>query len=102
MFIVGETVICRDGSFNEEIKKLYIALPVEGQSYVVRGVCPAYNSKMEPEIGIYLIGLLNPKSAKPPFPERSFNSERFVRPAELTEEEILALGQSKEKELVEK
>jgi hypothetical protein len=57
-------------------------LPKKGVVYVIREVKVGVSLKGEVgEICLYLIGLVNPKSTTPPFPERGFNSERF-RPLE--------------------
>lgn len=57
---------------------LYLSLPKKDQIYVIRNVVLGVNWKSEPgEVCLYLVGLNNPRSSKPPFPERGFNSERF-------------------------
>ena len=85
MFVNGQKVVCINDQFPEWIKKLYSALPTEGVTYVVRGstVGVAYgdDGRVEGEICVYLVGLVNPTSNKPPFRERGFNAERF-RPLE--------------------
>ena len=43
-------------------------------------------------LAVYLVGLHNPCSDQPPYPERGFKCERFRPLDELTEEEILALS----------
>lgn len=84
-----------DDKFDSGIAKFYTALPKKDVTYVIRGVCVGVNSKAEPgEVCVYLIGLHNPKSDRPPFPERGFNSERF-RPLEEVQQR-----QSKEDEIV--
>lgn len=99
MFITGQKVVCIDGKFPLGIERYYDALPKEGVTYVVRGLCPAIGFKHEDEICVYLIGLTNPKSNKPPFPERGFKCERFRPLEDLTEEEIEKLANLKEKEI---
>lgn len=85
MFTVGQKVCCIDGKFNLAIAKFYVGLPKEGQIYTIRsvsiGISPAGE---EGEIAVTLRELINPKSSKPPHPERAFNAMRF-RP--LTEAE---------------
>lgn len=85
--IVGQKVVCVDGKFPEAIRGHYTALPVEGVVYVVRAVKVGVNWQSEPgEVCVYLVGLSNPCSNRPPFPERGFNAERF-RPLEECQEE---------------
>jgi hypothetical protein len=84
--IVGQKVVCINGQFDPCIAKFYVALPVEGVVYVIRNVVMGVNPK-DPtgehgcEVCLYLVGLNNPRSSMPPFPERGFNAERF-RPLE--------------------
>lgn len=92
MFINGQKVACIDDVFSTEIKKFYAALPVKGLVYVVRGMAPGIASNRDPEICVYLIGLQNPCSDKPPYPERGFRGDRFRPLQEMTTEEIMALG----------
>lgn len=76
--VVGQKVVCVDDKFPLAVAKLYKSLPKQGVVYVVRNVVLGVNWKAQPgEVCLYLIGLNNPRSSKPPFPERGFNSERF-------------------------
>lgn len=87
--IVGQKVVCVDDKFPESAMRLYTALPVKDVTYVIRGVVLGVNWQSQPgEVCLYLIGLNNPRSETPPFPERGFNSERF-RPLEEVQEENL-------------
>lgn len=87
--IVGQKVVCVDGKFPDAVLELYTALPVEGTVYVIRAVKLGVNWQSEPgEVCLYLIGLNNPCSNVPPYPERGFNSERF-RPLEEVQENLL-------------
>jgi len=80
--IVGQKVVCVNDTFPAAVSVLYQALPVKDRVYVIRAVSIGVNWKAEPgEVCVYLIGLHNPRSETPPFPERGFNSERF-RPLE--------------------
>ena len=80
--IVGQKVVCVDDKFPPEAVQFYAALPKKDQIYVIREVKIGVNWKAEAgEVCLYLIGLVNPRSDKPPFPERGFNAERF-RPLE--------------------
>jgi hypothetical protein len=80
--IVGQKVVCVDDAFPPEAYELYISLPRKDAVYVIRQVSIGVNWKGEPgEVCLLLIGLHNPRSSAPPFPERGFNSERF-RPLE--------------------
>jgi hypothetical protein len=80
--IVGQKVVCVDDKFPPEVAQFYQSLPKKDQIYVIREVKIGVNWKAEAgEVCLYLIGLVNPRSDKPPFPERGFNAERF-RPLE--------------------
>ena len=80
--IVGQKVICVDDQFPPEVSDLYLALPKRDVVYVIRQVSLGVNWASEPgEVCLLLVGLNNPRSSAPPFPERGFNSERF-RPLE--------------------
>jgi hypothetical protein len=90
MFTTGQKVVCVNGEFPDWIKKLYRELPVKDVVYVVRGttVGVGYGSngrEDEGEICVYLVGLNNPTSNKPPYRERGFKWDRF-RPLETTTE----------------
>jgi hypothetical protein len=79
---VGQKVVCINDEFPEAIRQFYTALPVKDVTYVVRQVCVGINPRGEAgEVCLYLVGLHNPRSETPPFPERGFSSERF-RPLE--------------------
>ncbi len=74
----GQKVVCVDDRFPVGIERIYNVLPKAGVVYVVRDVSLGVNWKGEPgEVAITLVGLVNPKSTKPPYPERAFNAERF-------------------------
>ncbi len=78
MFTTGQKVVCIDDKFPLDILQYYVALPKEGVVYVVRGTTVGISPDgQEGEIAVYLIGLNNPKSSKPPFRERGFKAERF-------------------------
>ena len=101
MFITGQKVVCIDDAFDATAKKLYTALPVAGKVYVVRGMAPGISTNCrDNELAVYLIGLQNPCSGVPPFREFGFKAERFRPLEELTEEEIRALTEPAEGELV--
>lgn len=84
MFITGQKVVCIDGSFSQEIRKFYTALPIQDQVYVVRGTTVGVSPfGQEGEICVYLVGLINPCSSVSPYRERGFKAERF-RPLDET------------------
>lgn len=94
MFIQGQKVVCVDDVFPPNIQLHYVALPKAGKVYVVRGMAPGISPDFhEGELAVYLVGLHNPRSSKPPGRERGFKVERFRPLEELTDEEIMALGQ---------
>lgn len=97
MFTTNQKVVCIDDNFPPQVCCHYTALPEEGKVYVVRGVAPGIGYDMnEGELCIYLVGLQNPCSSKPPHRERGFKAERF-RPLDEMQSEIMA-----EKDLVQK
>jgi hypothetical protein len=78
MFVTGQKVVCVDDHFPLGIQKFYSALPKKDVVYVVRGTTVGIGLDMqEGEICVYLVGLVNPCSSKPPHRERGFKAERF-------------------------
>lgn len=76
--IVGQKVVCVDDKFPIGTEKYYTSLPQKDVTYVIRNVSIGVNWMGEAgEVCLHLIGIVNPKSDRPPFPERGFNSERF-------------------------
>lgn len=76
--IVGQKVVCVDDKFHPSVAQFYTALPKKDLVYVIRRVSLGVSINGDPgEVCLHLIGLNNPRSNKPPFPERGFNSERF-------------------------
>lgn len=76
--VVGQKVVCVDDVFPANIGLFYRELPKKDVTYVIRAVKIGVNFKGEAgEVCLYLIGLTNPTSSTPPYPERGFNSERF-------------------------
>lgn len=76
---VGSKVVCVDDKFPEQIIHFYQELPIEGEVYTVRNVSVGLNWHGEAgEVCLLLQEITNPKSDAPPFPERGFNSERFM------------------------
>jgi len=74
----GSKVVCVDDRFPTELLIYYNALPIKDRVYVVRGMAVGLSSQGEPgEIVVYLEGLENPRSTKPPHPERGFAEWRF-------------------------
>ena len=76
--IVGQKVVCVNDTFPPAVSQFYKSLPKKDQIYVIREVKVGVNWKGEPgEVCVYLVGLVNPRSEAPPYPERGFNAERF-------------------------
>lgn len=75
---VGDPVICINDDFHADVQKFYTALPKRGQTYKVRGIEMGISPTGHSEVAIMLDGLDNPKSTKPPFPERGFSNKRFL------------------------
>jgi hypothetical protein len=79
MFTNGQKIICIDDSFDPSVSRLYINLPKKDQVYVVRDMCVGIGFDLqEGEICVYLVGMKNPPSNVPPYPERGFKVERFA------------------------
>jgi hypothetical protein len=86
MFMTGQKVVCVDDKFPAWILAFYTALPVKDTIYVVRGTTVGISVKGEEgELCVYLEGIVNPNSEKPPYRERGFKAERFA-PLETNEE----------------
>lgn len=87
---IGSKVICVDDRFPTEILLFYNSLPIKDKVYLVRGMGVGISLDNQPgEVVVYLEGLNNPCSAKPPHPERGFAQHRFRElepPAEETQE----------------
>ena len=97
--VVGQKVVCVNDSFAPEVAKFYVALPKKNKIYVIRNVLVGVSIEGTlGEVCLYLIGLHNPKSATPPFPERGFNSERFRPLEELQNRETEQVGKEVEQE----
>ena len=80
--VTGQKVVCVDDAVEPEIRRLFDKWISKGTTYVIREVMLAQNRKGEwGEVGLLLVGVVNPTQSIPPFQERSFNSERF-RPIE--------------------
>lgn len=77
--MVGQKVVCIDDKFPLGIEKFYIALPKAGVTYVIREVSVgrSWTDPESGEIAVCLVGLNNPCSEVPPYPERAFKAERF-------------------------
>jgi len=79
----GQKVVCVDDAAPAHLRAHYTSWIKKGTVYVIRGVFLGvdYQSASPGEVGVYLLGIHNPKSNTPPFPERGFNVLRF-RPIE--------------------
>ena len=74
----GSKVVCVDDRFPVELLIYYNCLPIKDRVYVVRDMGIGLSSTGEPgEIVVYLEGMENPRSTKPPHPERGFAEWRF-------------------------
>ena len=83
---VGSKVVCVDDKFPLGIEKFYTSLPKAGVVYVIREMSVGISLQGEEgEVCVLLVGLNNPRSNKPPFPERGFKAERFRPLDELKE-----------------
>jgi hypothetical protein len=94
---VGQKVVCVDDAAPAHLRQYYTTWIRKGTVYVVRGVFLGvdYQSANPGEVGVYLLGIHNPLSNVPPFPERGFNSQRF-RPIE---EKTVHVAQEEEVEV---
>jgi hypothetical protein len=62
----------------EHIRKLYIQLPVQGVTYVIRDIrLGIHHPGRQGDISLLLIGLVNPKSNSRAALERGFSETRF-------------------------
>ncbi len=85
----GSKVVCVDDRFPPELLLFYNCLPIKDRVYKVRDMGVGLSSTGEHgEIVVYLEGMENPKSAKPPHPERGFAEWRFreIEPPKEAEE----------------
>ncbi len=91
----GQKVVCIDDYFPGPVRKLYTALPVKDQTYVVRSVYsargiafPSQPGAGDGEIGVLLVGLLNPPDPKSKYgQELGFKADRF-RPLEEIKDKV--------------
>jgi len=75
---IGSKVVCVDDRFPTEILLFYNSLPIKDKVYLVRGMGVGISLDNQPgEVVVYLEGLNNPCSTKPPHPERGFAQHRF-------------------------
>ena len=91
---IGSKVVCVDDRFPPEILIYYNGLPLKDRVYKVRDLGVGLSVNGEPgEIVVYLEGMENPRSAKPPHPERGFAEWRFreIQPPAEAEEQALEL-----------
>ena len=90
----GSKVVCVDDRFPTEILIYYNALPLKDRTYTVRGMGVGIGTDGNlGEIVVYLNELKNPRSTKPPHPERGFASWRFreIQPPAEAEEQAQEL-----------
>jgi hypothetical protein len=81
----GSKVICIDDSFPGPLRKLYVAVPVKGETYTIRSVYPARRiafpsspGASDGEIGVLLAEIVNPPDPKSKYGlELGFKAERF-------------------------
>jgi hypothetical protein len=97
MFKISQKVVCIDANFDERAKAFYTSLPEQDKVYVIRDVIDGGDWKGEPSMAVYLVGLVNPNSSKPPFFERGFHERRFrpleeLPPAVNSERELVGVG----------
>lgn len=83
MLDIGQKVVCINDTFDPITKGLYAALPVKGQTYVIRDLELGIGIGAErvPKVSLKLVGLINPPGPPPASRERGFDSDRF-RPLE--------------------
>jgi hypothetical protein len=83
---------------------IYVALPKRDAAWVVRDVKIGASAEGTlGEVCVCLVGLRNPLSNVPPFPERGFNAERFRPLDEVLEEARRRQGRGRDdgREMVE-
>lgn len=87
----GSKVVCINDSFPGPLRKLYVALPVKGETYTIRSVYPARGiafpstpGAADGEIGVLLKELINPPDPRSKYGlELGFKAERFREIEEL-------------------
>jgi hypothetical protein len=98
---VGQKVVCVDDAAPLHLRQYYTTWIKKGTVYVVRGVFLGvdYQSSSPGEVGVYLLGIHNPLSNVPPFPERGFNAQRFrpieEHPVKVTKEEEIEVEKTR-------
>lgn len=91
----GSKVVCVDDRFPPDIFVYYDELPIKDSTYFVRDIGVGISLAGEPgEIVVYLEGVENPFSSKPPYPERGFAQWRF-REIEPPKEEAEELAEAR-------
>jgi hypothetical protein len=105
-FEIGQKVVCVNGKFEDWVKQLYTALPVEGRTYVIRDVrlgTAIVEGRKVGAVSLLLIGLINPNAdgKTGSLAERGFNSDRFRPLDELKAEASESAESVSESELVE-
>ena len=74
----GSKVVCVDDRFPPDIFVYYDQLPLKDGTYTIRDIGVGISPAGEPgEVVVYLEGLHNPSSTRPPHPERGFAQWRF-------------------------
>jgi hypothetical protein len=78
-FTIGQKVVCVDDNFPEGANRFYTQLPQRDRTYTIRNVCIGVDwNGQSGEVCVHLMELTNPRSDKPPHPERGFNAMRFA------------------------
>lgn len=100
-FSIGAKVVCVNDEFPPDISKLYDALPVKDNTYVVRDIRLGINLIMEGDVSVLLVGLINPKADSKANLERGFRADRFRPLEELRAENKQFTAAEDKKELSE-
>lgn len=88
----GSKVVCVDDRFPPEVFIYYDCVPIKDKAYTIRGLGVGISLQGEPgEVVVYLEGMENPCSSKPPHPERGFAQWRFreIEPPKAETEELV-------------
>lgn len=75
MFDIGQKVICVNDKFESSILHSYVAFPVNGRTYTIRDLVPAFDYDLKETCAVLLEELVNPLNPKGV--ENGFSSDRF-------------------------
>lgn len=104
MFLTGQKIVLVDDRWPKWVPAVYKQLPIKDQVYTVRKVCSRREDPLDKGSASYTIAVLLQEVHNPDDPtykgtpslELGFRAERFRPLEELTDDEIMKLGQGEE------